>query len=143
MNEVQIGVRLPVELRDRLKEVANASGNSLSEEIRRRLEASFEEAASAPAADDPETTKLLKRITEMTRDASYVNEQPWHKDPLANAVLRAALPMLVPVAAGEPKAIEGRFGWTIYSKPDGSFPEPDEIARGWVAAIFSAEKEQK
>ena len=137
--DVQTSLRMSKELRDRLAQAAEDNGRAIGEEIRRRLEASF---GPAPSTSDPKTAALLNRIDDMVGSAGLMNDLPWHEDPLANAVLRAALPMLVPVVLGEPKAIEGRIGWAIYGKPDGSFPEPAEIARGWVAAIFAAEREK-
>ena len=59
---VQTAVRLPQSLRDRL---SNAGGErGLGEEIRRRLEASFD--AEAEASVDPKTSELLDQT--MTLD---------------------------------------------------------------------------
>ena len=54
---IQTSFRLPRELYERLVEAAGEKG--LAEEIRRRLEASFE---AKPSADDPKTKQLVDAI---------------------------------------------------------------------------------
>ena len=72
---VQTAVRLPQSLRDRLSKAGGERG--LGEEIRRRLEASFE-AEKAPA--DPKTRELLDAIAscaeEIARDFGSWSEDP-------------------------------------------------------------------
>ena len=81
---VQTAVRLPQSLRDRLSKAGGERG--LGEEIRRRLEASFD-AAKAPA--DPKTPELLDEIKRIALNMPL--DEPWHADRDAYEVFEAAI----------------------------------------------------
>jgi len=82
---VQTAVRLPQSLRDRL---SNAGGErGLGEEIRRRLEASFD--AEAEASVDPKTSELLDEIKRIALNMPL--DEPWHADRDAYEVFEAAI----------------------------------------------------
>ena len=86
---VQTAVRLPQSLRDRL---SNAGGErGLGEEIRRRLEASFE-AKEAPA--DPKTRDLLAAIAFFDEEMFH-QFGSWSKEPFAFEVMKASVDMLL------------------------------------------------
>jgi len=86
---VQTAVRLPRGLRDRLAKVGGERG--LGEEIRRRLEISFNvEKASA----DPRTRELLDAISFFAEKATdYYGD--WSKDAFAFEVLKACVDLLL------------------------------------------------
>lgn len=85
---VQTAVRLPQSLRERLSKAGGDRG--LGEEVRVRLEASFE-ADKAPA--DPKTAELLDAVAfcaeEISRDLGL-----WSEEPYAFAVLKDAIKIL-------------------------------------------------
>jgi hypothetical protein len=82
---VQTAVRLPQSLHDRLKKAGGERG--MGEEIRRRLEASFD-AEKVP--ENPKTLELIDTISfadeELIRDFGS-----WSEDPFAFEVLRACV----------------------------------------------------
>ena len=125
--DAQTSLRLPQELRDRLGSAAGAAGRSVGEEIRRRLEASF---GRDPAADDPETARLARMIIRLVEAMSSECERPWHEDPWAVAVVRAALPLLVLPLSGDPKPRPGSLAETLYRDL-----VIEDFARGIAAAI--------
>lgn len=105
---VQTAVRLPQSLRDRLSDAGGERG--LGEEIRRRLEASFE-AKKAPA--DPETLDLLDAISAFTEETTEYYGR-WSENAFAFEVLKACVNML----------------WSYY-QPKGeptAHPNPDSAA---------------
>jgi len=85
--ETVINLRLPRELYERLRLAAGERG--FTAEVRRLLEA----ALGRETAADPETRQLLDAIAAM---AEFVSQPaPWHEDPFAFAVLRAAINRLM------------------------------------------------
>jgi hypothetical protein len=86
---IQAAVRLPRELQERLKRAGGERG--MGEEIRRRLEASFE--AEKPPAN-PKTRELLDAISFVAEqtDDYYGN---WAEDPFAFEVAKACVELLL------------------------------------------------
>ena len=80
---IQTAVRLPQSLRERLSSAGGEGG--LGEEIRRRLEASFDAEAGAPV--DPKTRELLDEIEQVAMSL----EEPWHANRFAFDVFKAAI----------------------------------------------------
>jgi hypothetical protein len=128
---IQTAVRLPQSLRDRLSEAGGERG--LGEEIRRRLEASFE-AEKVPA--DENTRELLDAISAVAEEMTGYYGR-WSENAFAFEVLKMSVNMLwsyyqpkgEPVANPNPdSAADLLFG------PDHS---PKEISRtivgGWIS----------
>ncbi|MBI2805873.1 MAG: hypothetical protein HYX68_12910 [Planctomycetes bacterium] len=101
----QTALRLPRELHRKLGKIGGERG--MGEEIRRRLEASFER--EADAAHDPKLTELQALITDMAGLIQLDSDGPWHSDPFAFEAFRAAILHLLDVAKpeGEVKAPTG------------------------------------
>jgi hypothetical protein len=97
---LQSAVRLPKSLHDRLKKAGGERG--MGEEIRRRLEASFE-AEKAPA--DPTTRELLDAISAMAEEIADFYGR-WSDDAFAFEVLKDCVNMLWAYyqPKGEPRA---------------------------------------
>lgn len=91
-----LSLRIPHDLYDRLAQV-RGNGN-VSEEIRQRLEASFDQKQRAA---DPKTGELLAAISEMAGRVSG-----WTEDPAQFAALARAVNLILAgfMPAGEPKA---------------------------------------
>jgi hypothetical protein len=88
MEMFQSAVRLPKNLHDQLKKAGGERG--MGEEIRRRLEASFQ--AEKDHAD-PTTRELLDAISAMAEEIKdYYG--PWSEDSFAFEVLKACVNML-------------------------------------------------
>ena len=104
---IQSAIRLPLGLHERLKRAGGERG--MGEEIRRRLEASFE-AEKAPVA--PKTRQLLDAICHFV-DETGRDFGSWSDDPFAFEVLKGAVNMLM--AHDKPKG-----------KPDPN-PKPDGV----------------
>ncbi len=80
-------VRLPRELQERLRQVGGARG--IGEEIRRRLEASFEAESVSP-----KTRELLDAITFVASEtAGYYGE--WSEDAFAFEVMKECMDLLL------------------------------------------------
>jgi hypothetical protein len=84
-----VHVRLPAELNTDLLNAAKANGVTISEEIRNRLKASFEDQPG-----DLKTRELLAVIADAIEaiDAEF---PPWHESPFSHEALRAALPVVI------------------------------------------------
>ena len=128
---VQTAVRLPQSLHDRLSKAGGERG--LGEEIRRRLEASFE-AEKAPA--DPKTPRAARRNRLLRRGDRLVTIGSWSEDAFAFEVLKECVSMLL---ARLPTG--GRGGSS--PNPDGMLdiifgpdysPKPEEVSRLYVSA---------
>lgn len=110
--DTQTSLRLPMSLRDRLAEAADAAGHGLGEEIRERLELSFEN--EPPRDADYETQVLLLAIKDM---ASLLEDHypAWHADAFSFQALAAAISKLLRLYRPEgepepkPKAREALF----------------------------------
>ena len=130
---LQTAVRLPQSLRDRL---SKAGGNrGLGEEIRRRLEASFE---ADKASADPRTRELLDAISSCADriGSDYGN---WAEDPFAFAVLRVCVSMLLahfePEGKPVPKPKPDGMADLIFGR--GYSPTPEEASRAYIPRIGS------
>ncbi len=84
-NMIQSAVRLSQSLHQRLKKAGGERG--MGEEIRRRLEASFDVEAKAPG--DPKTRELLAKIERLALNTPL--DQPWHSDREVFLVFQAAI----------------------------------------------------
>ncbi len=85
-NMIQSAVRLPQSLHQRLKKAGGERG--MGEEIRRRLEASFDAEAKAPR--DPKTRKLLEAISFLAGlTTAYFGS--WSEDAVAFQVLKGSV----------------------------------------------------
>ena len=130
---VQTAVRLPQTLRDRLSKVGGERG--LGEEVRARLEASFD-AEKAPT--DPKTRELLDAISSCAEELAddYGN---WAEDPFAFAVLRicvnSTLTHFQPEGEPVPKAKPDGMHDIIFGR-DYS-PTPEEASRAYMPRIRS------
>src|SRR5438128_1680405 len=82
----QMGVGLPDDLRAQLEAASAAGGHSVAEEIRRRLERTFEDEGI-----DPETRKLMAAIGSLTTLVRLQTGHAWHSHAAANRVLRHAI----------------------------------------------------
>ena len=131
---LQTAVRLPQSLRDRLSKAGGDRG--LGEEIRRRLEASFE-ADKAPA--DPRTRELLGAVSSCAERIA-VDYGSWAEDPFAFAVLRVCVSMLLthfqpegePVPKPKPDGMADLIFGRDYS------PMPEEASRAYMPRIKTA-----
>src|SRR6516165_5339584 len=88
MEMFQSAVRLPKNLHDQLKKAGGERG--MGEEIRRRLEASFQ---AEKAHADPTTRELLEAISRMADDASLFFGH-WSEDAFAFEVRKECVKML-------------------------------------------------
>jgi hypothetical protein len=92
-----VGFRFEPELLDRLTEAAKANNWGLSEEVRRRLEATF--AAEPPRGPDEKTDELLHFVAAAAKGIEDSYDQPWHhNDSLTEAFLRAAAEVMRDIA---------------------------------------------
>lgn len=130
---VATAVRLPQTLRDRLSKAGGERG--LGEEVRLRLEASFE-ADKAPA--DPKTCELLdaiNRCAELTAD-DYGH---WWDNAFSFEVIQACVNMLLTryrpkgeaVPKPEPDGMHDLFFGPEY------LPKPEELSRIYVSRWMS------
>jgi hypothetical protein len=126
---VQTAVRLPQSLRDRLSKAGGERG--LGEEVRVRLEASFD-AAKAPA--DPKTAELLDAVAfcaeEIARDL-----RPWSADPYAFAVLKETMSMLLADFEPEGEAVPhaNPDSPLIFLFDDEPLVKPEKVSRYFVS----------
>jgi len=118
-------VRLPRDLLERLKRAGGERG--MGEEIRRRLEASFE-AEKTPS--NPKTRELLEAISSFAEETNAYYGS-WSEDAFAFRVLKACVDMLLtslePKGDAVPKPT--RLGEMLFD-PDHSV---DEISRVFVS----------
>ena len=87
--DVQTSLRMPEELRDRLARAATEKGHGIGEEIRQRLEMSFE-----GFSVDEKTGRLLATIGFVTQFVDQ-NCAPWNQNPFAFALVKAAIETLL------------------------------------------------
>jgi hypothetical protein len=97
----QIKFRLAGELNARIEQAAMEHGWGVSEEIRRRLEASF---ANDPANADQKTAAFLSAVAKIAHNLGVFYE-PWHQSAYSLAVLKSSVTALLTVMGpkGEPK----------------------------------------
>jgi hypothetical protein len=100
---VQTAMRLPREMHERLKQ----SPDGVSEEIRRRLERSFD----SEDRYDPQTRDLGSDVMELAALLRDQAKLAWHQHPEVHAALAAAvsryLDNFAPKPEGEPQRIRG------------------------------------
>jgi len=125
---VQSAVRLPQSLHDRLKKAGGERG--MGEEIRRRLEASFD---AEKVLEDPKTRELINAISfadeELVRDFGS-----WSKDRFAFEVFRESLNTLLKQyePKGEPVPVPNPDGLAeiLYAKD----PSAEDVSRFLVGS---------
>src|SRR5262245_47456441 len=83
----QLKVSLPDDLRDRIEKASAASGLSLGEEIRRRIERSLDE----EQAFDRQTLELAEDIKVRARKVQQQSEYPWYGHPKSREALAHAV----------------------------------------------------
>jgi hypothetical protein len=127
---VQTAVRLPQSLRDRLSKAGGERG--LGEEIRRRLEASFE-AAKAPA--DPNTPELLDAIAFCAEEIAR-ELRPWSADAFAFRVLKEAISLLLADFEPEGEAVPppNPDSVLIFLFDDEPLVKPEKVSRYFVSS---------
>lgn len=126
---VQSAIRLPKSLHQRLKKAGGERG--MGEEIRRRLEASFD-AEKAPAG--AKTAELLDAIAycaERTAD----DYAPWSDDPFSFEVLKGCVDMILAKdrPKGEPVPKPNPAGMHDIIFGSNYAPKPEELIRLYVA----------
>jgi hypothetical protein len=84
----QLKISLPDDLRARLDAAAQKSGNSLAEEIRRRVEFTLEE---DEAQHDPKMAALMNDIYRLVGETEVHAGAAWHLDPKVVETLRIVL----------------------------------------------------
>lgn len=122
----QTSLRLPQALHARLMEAAGDRG--IGEEIRRRLEASFEQ---EPIGDDPKTRGLTAALATAAARLRAVYGKAWDGDAFAFAAFRKAAHELVdmhvqPAPDGEPefRPAEG----SVYARMQGATSTVEQMA---------------
>ena len=109
------GVVLPQDLLQRLKADGVSSGRGLSGEIRRRLQASYDQEAG-----DPATRHLIECTEQLANSITRDLLSPWHRTSFGRAAIKAGLSLLI-----AEYDIEGEkpadLPWTGY--PDDAPPE--------------------
>jgi len=138
-NEAVLSFRIPRELFDRLREAA--AGRSVSEEIRRRLEASF---AAEPYGGDLKTQALITAIRSTADQVWSLNSyRPWHADAFSFAAFKHALHKVLDVLLqkppGEAKLDPVGLGGSIWE--DGVSPE--EVGNAVAAAAISILRQEQ
>jgi hypothetical protein len=99
----QTGVVLTADLRTQLAAAAQAAGNSVSAEIRQRLERTF-----AEDGFDLPTRNLVEKVRSLTTAVKIQTTQTWHAHPAATRVLRRAINVALAriMPGGDPNAID-------------------------------------
>jgi hypothetical protein len=113
---IQSAVRLPRALHERLKQVGGERG--MGEEIRRRLQASFD---VEKAPDDPSTEQLKLAISSIANAVSI--DAPWSTDAYSFAIFKAAVDALL--AHFKPKGDPAPAPRLVFGPDD----PPDTIGR--------------
>ncbi len=129
---VQSAIRLPRKLRERLKRAGGERG--MGEEIRRRLQASFD-AEIAPA-----NTKTIYLLGAISSCAQKIADDYgiWSEDPFAFEILKGCVNMLwtrfQPTGEPVPNPKPGSLAATLF----GPKPKPEELSRlyvhGWISS---------
>jgi Arc-like DNA binding domain len=129
--DTQTSLRLSEELRDRLATTAAAKGHGIGEEIRQRLEASFE----MPAADDPKTPKLLAAIDHVA--AGMILDGNWYDDLHLFQVFKVAV--LTLLSRFEPSGASPNSHY-LMSRPD---DPPETVGRMYAGFAWRAVMNEK
>lgn len=136
---IQSAVRLPRRLHERLKNAGGERG--MGEEIRRRLEASFDAEPS-----DRKTRELLEGVAFCARQATNYYGR-WSEDGFAFLVLKASVDMLLksyqPKHDPLPKPNPTKLGKVLFE--ENGNPSPEEISRTvmslWRDQLYLREQE--
>lgn len=141
----QSAIRLPRSLHERLQKAGGDRG--MGEEIRRRLQASFDAEEAVPATQ--QTRELLDAIS-FFDDEMFYEFGSWSKEPFAFEVLKACVDMLLMnyrpegEAKPRPKPKRDADGKPVLLYGHGS---PEEIARlmvhFWMRRKAERAKEEK
>ncbi|HEV2545920.1 MAG TPA: hypothetical protein VGU20_01145 [Stellaceae bacterium] len=112
-------VRVERDTYARLRKAAEAGGHTITEEVRRRLAASFDRDDR-----DPALAKLLRWIGKLAFSLQADTDGPWHSDPFAFVAFRAGVLALLETMrpAGDPVPPEGL---RLFSKDD----NPETVGR--------------
>ena len=126
---VQTAVRLPQSLRDRLSKAGGEGG--VGEEIRRRLEASFD-AERSPT--DPKAGELADAII-FCADEIARELRPWSADPYAFAVLKETIRLLLADFEPEGEAVPpaNPDSVLIFLFDDEPLVKPEKVSRYFVS----------
>ena len=139
---IQSAIRLPRMLHERLKKAGGQRG--MGEEVRRRLEASFDAENTARL---PKTIYLLSAISSCA-DKIASDYGNWSEDAFAFEVLKGCVNMLwthfQPKGEPVPKPKPGSLAATLFGSKE---PKPEEVSRLYVHSWISvgakrAEKEK-
>jgi hypothetical protein len=127
---VQTAFRLPRELHEQIKAAAGERG--ISEEIRRRLEASF----GPEAGSDVQTRELGAVISQL---AARMDEDygAWHHDPFSFQAFKAGINLVMdhsrpkgePVGKPKPNSVAEMMG---------EAGTPEQVGKSWAAVILRA-----
>lgn len=129
-NTAEMKFRLPGELHARIEAAAAADNRSASEEVRQRLERSFE--GAPPEAADVKTSEFLAAVSEAASDIRDFYGKSWHEDPWARDALSAALRALVEIGGPPGKA---EFNPAPGSRATSAEHARDPLAFGEVIAL--------
>lgn len=124
----QLKISLEDGVRESLEAAAKAGGHSLGEEIRQRLDRTFQEA-------DPQTRELLDAIDSLTTLVRLQTGRDWHEHAGANRVLRRAI--LARLTRLKPEGEESFAGSDLPKHPLVASTDPDEMGLGLEAINFS------
>jgi hypothetical protein len=105
----QLKVSLPDDLRAQLDAAAAGSGQSLAQEIRRRLERTLAEDA-AKHAIDPKTQRLADAVIGLAADVQEHAGVSWHGNSRANEALAEAVLTYLSALKQPPSAADDLFG---------------------------------
>lgn len=83
----QLKVALPDDLRSKLENAAEASGRSLADEVRRRLEESF----ARDLAYDAATDECIRAVPDLAALVSVATGHKWHQHAAAHWAFRSAI----------------------------------------------------
>ena len=134
---IQSAVRLPRRLHERLKKVGGEGG--MGEEIRHRLERSFDE--EDVERRDPKTRELLGAVSFVAgQTTSFFGS--WSKDAFAFQVLKATVDLLLKhyQPEGDPKPNPTGLGEIIFGKNrENENLSPEEVSRTVVSLWLRSE----
>src|SRR6516162_5598102 len=126
----QMGVALPDELRKQLEDASASNGLSIAEEIRRRLERTFEEDAK------PEDRALMEDVLNLAYWVRMQTGHHWHEHPRANEIMRYAVEAAIKRSGGDDEDRE--FDPTKMPHPQGrpvKSDDPKAIGSGLEAVL--------
>lgn len=129
--EIQTSLRLPKALHDRLRAASGERG--LGQEVRRRLEASFE------LESDPATSGLVSLVVMLARELKRFTGTEWSANPFAHQTFKLALPFLLGNAPkGKAVLPEKWEEVSPYSAMFSPQTTPEQAAQLFAFAVLSA-----